>query len=460
MFTKLRGVVAASAVAVVAAAGTAGAAPQEDILDQLKRIPGLAVLSEGPPPTPDTRYFVLGYTQPVDHRQPGGATFQQRFQLVHKSAARPTVLHTTGYNLYPTSFRSEPTQLVDGNQISTEHRFFPPSQPQPATWDHLNIWQAATDHHRLVAALKPLYPKKWLASGASKGGMTSVYHSRFYPRDVDGVVAYVAPSDHVNDEDSAYDRFFATVGDAACRTALADLQVEAFKRRPELVAMLTEHSAKENWTYDKIVGNLDKAFEKSIMVLSWAFWQYSGQQHCDKVPTTKASTSQIYDYVQANVDFGSFADQNLIQMVPYYFQAMSELGWPRQKQAHISGYLKYPDSSTIYSNVPKELHRPHRPMAMLDVHNWVRTQGQRILFINGQNDPWGAERFTPSPHDSHSFTAPGSNHGAKIAALSGADRTAATDILRRWAGSDVRLDGAAPVIDPSQLDVVRTPFPF
>ncbi|SDM40892.1 S28 family serine protease [Allokutzneria albata] len=465
MFTRLRKTVAASAATVIAAcllgpAGAAGAEPRKDILDELKRIPGLTVLSEGPPPTPEHRYFVLSYTQPVDHRQPGGATFQQRFQLVHKAVDRPMVLHTTGYNLYPTSFRGELTQLVDGNQISTEHRFFPPSRPEPSDWSHLTVWQAASDHHRLVSALKPLYPRRWLATGASKGGMASVYHNRFYPRDVDGVVAYVAPNDHVNDEDSAYDRFFATVGDPACRSALADLQVEAFKRRPELLALLTEQAAKDGWTFDKIVGSADRVFEKSAMMLGWAFWQYFGQAHCAKVPATTSATAQIYDYIQATVNFGSFADQNLGQMVPYYFQAMTELGWPQPQFAHLRGYLKYPDSPSVYSNVPKELHRPHRPTPMLDVNHWVRTDSQRIMFIYGQNDPWSAERFTPSPHDSHSYTAPGSNHGARISLLNGDDRIAATAVVRRWAGAEVGQANDYPAVDPRALDVVRTPLPF
>ena len=61
----------------------------------------------------------------------------------------------TTCNLEP--YRSEPTRLVDGNQISVEQRFFTPSRPEPADWSKLTIWQAATDHHRLVAALKPIY---------------------------------------------------------------------------------------------------------------------------------------------------------------------------------------------------------------------------------------------------------------------------------------------------------------
>jgi hypothetical protein len=457
-------VAAGAAVTVVAgllgSAGTASAAPQDDILEQLNRIPGMTVLSEGTPPAPDHRYFVLSYTQPVDHRQPGGATFQQRFSLVHRSTDRPMILHTTGYDLYPTSFRTETTQLVGGNQISTEQRFFSPSRPEPANWDYLNIWQAATDHHRLVSALKPLYPKKWLSSGASKGGMASVYHSRFYPGDVDGVVAYVAPNDHIDDEDSAYDRFFDTVGDPGCRTALADLQVEAFERRPELVALLTEQAAKNGWTFDKIVGSVDKAFEKSAMMLGWAFWQYFGRTECAKVPTTAVTTAQLYEYIDATVGFGSFADQNLGQMTPYYFHAMTELGSPQPQFAHLRGYLKYPDSGSVYSNVPKELHRPHNAGPMLDMDRWVRTSSQRILFIYGQNDPWSAERFTPSRYDSHSYTAPGLHHGAKIANLAEGDRIAATDIVRRWADVGFESAGEHPAINPDELEVVRVPLPF
>ena len=155
---------------------------------------------------------MLSYTQPVDHRRPSAGTFQQRFTLLHKATDRPMVLHTSGYNVSIRVFRSEPTVLVDGNQISVEQRFFTPSRPEPADWSKLNIWQAATDHHRLVTALKPIYAAKWISTGASKGGMTSIYHRRYYPSDVDGTVAYVAPSDVLNREDSAYDRFFATVG--------------------------------------------------------------------------------------------------------------------------------------------------------------------------------------------------------------------------------------------------------
>ncbi len=133
-------------VGVVGQASPAAAA-EGDILDQLNSVPGLTVISEGSVPAP-YRFFVLSITQAVDHRHPSAGTFQQRFTLLHRGTDRPMVLHTTGYNVPEFAFRSEPTVLVDGNQISVEQRFFTPSRPEPADWSDLNIWQAATDHHR------------------------------------------------------------------------------------------------------------------------------------------------------------------------------------------------------------------------------------------------------------------------------------------------------------------------
>jgi hypothetical protein len=71
---------------------------------------------------------------------------------------------------------------------------------------------------------------------------------------------------------------------------------------------------------------------------------------------------------------------------------------------------------------------------MIDVDLWVRTQSQRMMFVYGENDPWGAERFAPSRRDSHLYVAPGANHGANISRLATADNAEATATLRRWAG--------------------------
>jgi hypothetical protein len=408
---------------------------QDDLRDQLEAVPGLTVVSEEAAPAPGLRFFFLTFRQAVDHRNPQGPTFEQRLQLLHRDVARPMILHTTGYNMPETAFRSEPTALVDGNQISVEQRFFTPSRPNPANWKKLDIWQAATDHHKIVQALKPIYSGKWISTGASKGGMTSVYHRRFYPRDVDGVVAYVAPNDANNKQDQAYDDFFASVGSTpACRTALENLQKEALTRRTAMVDLYDQFAAANDLHFDQVFGSTDKAFEMTVLDTEWAFWQYSSESDCGAVPARTASDQEIFDFIEQVAGFEFYADEAILFYEPYYYQAATQLGWPQPKFKYLKGLLHYPGLYVANSSLPAELRSKHDPWPIADVDRWVSKDASQMLFVYGSDDPWGAEQFHPSDKDSYTYTAPGANHGANIAKLNPADRAAATATVLRWAG--------------------------
>ncbi|MCO8276849.1 aminopeptidase [Actinoplanes sp. TRM 88003] len=429
-------VVLGSVVALLLPAHIASAAVStaDDLLDRLKAIPGLTVVSESRPT--GYRFFVLSYRQPADHRHPGQGTYEQRLTLLHRSADAPVVLATGGYGLAanPQPGRTEPTRLLDANQVSVEHRFFTPSRPSPADWSDLTIWQEASDEHRIVTALKSIYATKWIQTGASKGGMTSVYHRRFYPNDIDGVVAYVAPNDSLNDLDGAYDKFFRTVGDAACRSALDNVQKEALKRRDRLVPRLTAEAAARGWTFNRTIGTADRSFEMTVLDTVWAFWQYSLAEDCADVPPATATDDELYNWINGVAGWSFYTDQGLEFYWPYYYQAATQLGWPSLRFDHLRNLRRYPGLYTANSSLPPELRRPHNPLPMLDVDLWVRTLSQRMMFIYGENDPWGAERFTPSRRDSALYVAPGANHGANISRLTPSEAAAATATLRRWAG--------------------------
>jgi hypothetical protein len=432
----LAGVVAAT-MAVTLAPARAGAAPavEDELLARLGAIPGLTVVSDTQPAA-GFRFFVLTYTQPVDHRRPRAGTYQQRLTLLHRSTDAPMVLYTNGYGLpaNPTAGRTEPTRLLDANQISVEHRFFTPSRPQPADWRDLTIWQEASDEHRIVRALRSIYAGRWIQTGASKGGMTSVYHRRFYPGDVDAVVAYVAPNDRVNPYDRAYDRFFAMMAERSCGEALETVQAEALRRRDRLVPMFEAAAAANGWTFADTLGTVDRAFEMTVLDTAWAFWQYAGEPACDQVPAATATDEQLYAFIDAVTYFGFYTDQGLEPYLPYFYQAASQLGWPVLRFAHLRGLTRYRDFYQSNSMLPARLRSRHDPLPMLDVDLWVRTRSERMMFVYGEYDPWGAERFAPSRRDSYLYVAPGANHGANIGALADADEAAATATLRRWAG--------------------------
>ncbi|NUP43381.1 MAG: aminopeptidase [Streptomyces sp.] len=409
------------------------AAAEPDIKDRILAIPGMSFVEEKP--YDGYRFLVLTYTQPIDHRHPSKGTFKQRFTLLHKSTDRPTVFFTSGYNVNTSPRRSEPTQIVDGNQVSLEYRFFTPSRPQPADWSKLDIWQAASDQHRLYRALKPVYGKRWLATGGSKGGMTATYYRRFYPGDMDATVAYVAPNDVVNKEDSAYDRFFASVGTPECRTKLNAVQREALVRRDEIVARYQKWADDEGQAFT-VVGSADKAYENVVLDLVWAFWQYHGVSECADVPAPTAPTDELYAFIDDISGFAAYTDQGLETFTPYYYQAGTELGSPTFDTPHLDGLLRYPGIYTPRSYVPREIPMRFRPYAMRDIDSWVRHDARRMLFVYGQNDPWGAERFRPGKgsRDSYVYTVAGGNHGSNIGQLAADEKAKATAAVQRWAG--------------------------
>ncbi|WP_251093485.1 S28 family serine protease [Streptomyces sp. Caat 7-52] len=420
-----------------AAAGAATAAGSEptDIKDRLLSIPGMSLVQEKP--YPGYRYFVLNYTQPVDHRHPDRGTFQQRITVLHKDTSRPTVFYTSGYNVSTNPSRSEPTRITDGNQVSLEYRYFTPSRPEPADWSRLDIWQAASDQHRVYRALKGIYSANWLATGGSKGGMTATYYERFYPRDMDGVVAYVAPNDVVNKEDSAYDRFFARVGTKECRDRLNAVQREALVRRAPLEKKYAAYAAEKGYTFET-VGSLDKAYEAVVLDYVWGFWQYSLLKDCDSIPADAATATDeaIWTSVDTISGFSAYTDQGLAQYTPYYYQAGTQLGAPTIHFPYIEKRLIRYGYQPPRNYVPRSIPMRFQPGAMRDVDGWVRHHATHMLFVYGQDDPWGAERFRvgAGARDSYVFTAPGMNHGANVAGLVPDQKELATARILKWAG--------------------------
>lgn len=433
------GIMAGAAVlggAVPAAAqtgdGQAAAAP--DIRERLERIPGMKVVSvvdkEGYP------FYTLTYAQPVDHGNPRAGTFTQRATLWHKATDKPTVLYTGGYTL--ASNATALTKLIDANQVSVEHRYFEQSRPSGAAgsdWSKLTVQQEAADEHRLTQALRGIEKGKWLGTGASKGGMTATYHERFYPDDLDAVVAFVAPNDANNRDDSGYEHFFRTVGTAECRTALNAVQREMLLRRDALIPKFEADAKANGDTFEETLGTIDRAYEFAVLDQVWNFWQSGTIDNCPTVPDAKkAGDDELYDWSKKH-GFSVYQDETLGTngTGPYYRQAATQLGWADLKFKHLKDVRNHPDIYQPNSVLPEAMRGSYNNRTIADVDHWVKTRGQRMMFIYGENDPWSAEKFTPSHRDSYRYEAPGSNHGASIAKLPPADQTEAVATIKRWA---------------------------
>ncbi len=242
-----------------------------------------------------SRFFRVWFRLPVDHRHPHGPTFTVRATLLHRGTGRPTVVATSGYGLntwnYPGIY--EATGIIKGNQLEVEHRFFQPSRPKHPDWDaQLTIRQEAADQHQIVRALQRIYRRPWISTGGSKGGMTMTYFRRFYPGDVNGTVADVAPNDAVDAED-VYGEFQANVGGAAyadCRAALVAVQRRILEDRAWFEGRLADSDLQFS-----LLGGPERALEVAVVELYFAFWQYQpAEAACPEVPGPSATRSDVW----------------------------------------------------------------------------------------------------------------------------------------------------------------------
>ena len=174
---------------------SAAAPAQTDLQQKLGRISAITETR----PLESTRFsekYVTYFTQPLDHRRPEKGSFRQRVIVSHVGFDRPTVIVTEGYGaayaLNP-KYREELSELLDANMIFVEYRYFLESTPEPKDWQYLTAENSADDLHAVRNAFKSIYPGKWIATGISKGGQTTLLYRTFYPDDVDISVPYVAP---------------------------------------------------------------------------------------------------------------------------------------------------------------------------------------------------------------------------------------------------------------------------
>lgn len=418
------------------------ACPAPDVAAVLSSIPGVQAVEAAPAPA-GYRRFDLTFRQPADHAHPGGAGFDQRITLLHRSFDAPVVVETLGYAMGRRDSRGELAGLLDGNQLLVEHRFFGGSRPSPADWRLLTIEQAAEDLHEVARALHPFYRGRWLATGRSKGGMTAIYFRRFHPEDVDGTVAYVAPNS-LGAPDGRYPPFLANAGPEACRGAVEAIQRELLRRR----GAMTSRLAATGYAFSRI-GGRDAALDAAALDLPFTFWQYTGVGGCDGVPPPTATDDEVYAFADATVGFDSASDPFFDAFEAYFYQARTQLGFPELARSNVADLLRTENTDLESGLLPAGTTAAYDPAPMRDVAAWLGASGRRVLFVYGQWDPWTAGAFDPAgAADTHVFVRAAGTHGSVLGTLAPADRAQAFSILERWTGVSPAIPPASPSAEP------------
>ncbi len=374
--------------------------------------------------------YELKIKQPIDHQNPEKGYFYQRVFLSHKSFDAPTVIVTEGYNR-GSNRMYELSRLLAANQLDVEHRFYGQSIPEPMDYSYLNLEQATADLHRINELFKQLYPNKWVSTGISKGGQTTIFYRYFYPDDVAVSVPYVAPLNLEFEEKRIY-AFLDTVGADDCRKKLKDLQIRLLKERKTVLPLIKWYSKGANLNYTYL--SMEEAFEFAILEFPFSFWQWGG--NCADIPDAKASLDEALDYLLSVSGIGFFSDRDMTAYASHYYQAAAQMGYYGYETAEFKGLLKAlpTDKNPHAAFTPNKMKVTFDNSLPLKVAQWVKEKGHQFIYINGALDTWSATSVPPSDKvDALWFSLEGKDHaGARIKNMTAAEKAKMIGKLEEW----------------------------
>ena len=401
------------------------------LIEKLNDLPGVTAVSiEAVYGYPEQ--FRLEITQPLDHNNPNGPSFIQEAYLHHAGEDLPMVFGPAGYG---TSERTgqELGEILGANMLIVTHRYFVGAEPDPdiADWNYLNIAQAAADHHRIVEMFKEIYKGAWVSSGASKSGQTALFHRRFYPNDVDATVAYVAPI-VFGTKDPRFVPFMEQVGSADCRSAQNNFERRLLGNRDALIPKFVAWFSDNGYTFSL---DPDEAFEYAVLEYHFAFWQFHNTP-CEAIPDETATVDELFNHLVDVLWINFFADSYMYYYTPYYYQALKENGYPSYITSHLSDLLEVATDPGAEFFVFADVTATYNPTVVQDINQWLTTEGNNIIFIYGEYDPWSSAMFEPgNATNALRVIQAEEDHGVKIRDLDEEQRV--LDSLEAWLGLEI-----------------------
>ena len=151
--------------------------------------------------------YSMFISQPVNHNQPDGDKFKQKVCILFRGYDRPTIMVTEGYLWRRFSDAEDIGINLNANMVHVEHRNFGESYTQDkGKWEFETSAQASADLHAVYQALKPIFKGKWMSTGTSKSGETSMDYAYYYPNDMNLAAAFCSPF-NVSLSDKAFGKY-------------------------------------------------------------------------------------------------------------------------------------------------------------------------------------------------------------------------------------------------------------
>ena len=376
--------------------------------------------------------IVCFVNQQLDWQDKQTGDFQQRVIVKHRGFDKPTVMVTEGYGAdyaMNARYKEELSDLLDANLIFVEHRFFLESTPVPCNWDYMTVANSAGDYHHIRQLFGQLYNGKWFTTGISKGGQTTLFYRTFYPTDVDGAVAYVAPLNK-SVEDGRHESFLKNISNEPAKKAIRAFQFEVLKRRNTILPLFEKYCREKDYIFRT---SINEIFDLCVLEYEFAFWQWGDDYK--KIPSVDATDQELLQVLLKSCEPNYFSPS--ASGLPFNVQAMREIGYYGYDTTPFAGLLsiKHAEGYMRRNMIPASLQYIEFDTNLYEkVTKFLAEEDVPMIFIYGQNDPWTATGVTwlKGKKNMHVFIQPEGSHRARIATMPSKTQNQIKKILSDW----------------------------
>ena len=405
----------------------------QNLEERIKSLPGIISVEKMEPNSFFKEALIIRVKQPLDHRHPELGSFAQRVVLSNLDFEHPVVFITEGYGGdygANSKYLNELCPLLKANQLFVEHRFFGKSVPDSIDWKFMTVENAAADHHHIVEIFKPLYSKKWISTGISKGGETVLYHRALYPNDVEISVPYVAPLNFSTEETRHDDFIRHKAGKASERRKVFNFQVELLKRKKNLMPLFIKvcNDKKYHFQADPAI-----IFDYCVLEYAFSFWQW-GRSVSD-IPKPIASDQDLLNYLIKECSPEYFDFESGKPTFPFFVQALKQLGYYGYNPKPFEGLMELTDTHGYIPKLfmPANSRFDYDPAMSILVKDYLKKDAQKILLIYGGSDPWTASAVsTCGNHKIQKIVQPHGSHRTRIGTLPLSQKRKAMRVLENW----------------------------
>ena len=380
--------------------------------------------------------YVLHVRQSLDWSSSSSDSFNERVIVGFRGFDRPTVLVTegyfAGYALLP-YYEEELSRMFDANLIVCEYRYFGESLPSVSGWDYLTVDNSLHDLHHVREIFGRLFHGKWISTGISKGGQTTMFYRATYPDDMDVSVSYVAPLNR-GVEDGRHEPFISSqVGTPSERAQILCCQRELLTRKSRLLPLFESDAKLAGYSYQ---AGISEIYDYCVLELPFALWQWGTA--VNTIPSPSASDDEWYKFFTKISEPDYFSTPSAF--TPFFVQAARELGYYGYSLKGLKDLLSIKSSRGYLSRLmlPTDARSIKFDKSLYKrTVKYLKKSDPRHIFIYGEIDPWsssGVLGWLDCSHKTnlHIFVKPRGSHTSRIGNMPDSIRSEIVSLLTKW----------------------------